>query len=68
MTALEPRALDGVRIDPKAPVRHCGTCGGTIWWGFTRAGRRNPFDVVDGQRTAVTHFSTCAQAREWSRR
>lgn len=68
MTALQPRELPDVRIDQSAVIRHCGTCGATIWWGFTRAGRRNPFDVVDGQRTAVTHFSTCPSAKLHSKR
>lgn len=65
MTALQPRELEGVRIDPSAPIRHCGSCAAEIWWGFTRAGKRNPFDIVDGVRTAITHWSTCPRVEVW---
>jgi hypothetical protein len=62
------RELRDIQIDQDAPIRHCESCGALIWWGFTATRKRNPFDVIDGARTAVTHFSTCPQAREWSRR
>jgi hypothetical protein len=64
----EGRALDGVAVDKTAPVQRCRSCGALVWWGTTKAGKSNPFDVVDGARTAVTHFSTCPQARQWSKR
>ena len=62
------RELAGVVIDEQAPIQHCRSCGASIWWGKTAKGKSNPFDVVDGVRTAVTHFSTCPQAPQWSKR
>jgi len=59
VTALEPRVLPDVHIDQAAPIKHCGTCGAEIWWGWTANQRRNPFDVQGGVRTAITHWSTC---------
>jgi hypothetical protein len=43
-------------------------CSGTIWFGRTKAGRPCPFDVVDGQKTTVTHFSTCPEVRQFERK
>jgi hypothetical protein len=62
------RVIPGVEIDTGARVQHCRSCGALIWWGKTPVGKLCPFDVVDGARTAVTHFSTCPQARDWSKR
>lgn len=62
------RVLDGVTIDETAFISHCRSCGAPIWWGKTPAGKRNPFDVQGDARTAVTHFSTCPQAKDWSKR
>ena len=66
--AAEGRVLEGVEIDAQARIEHCRSCNALIWWGRTRAGKFNPFDVVDGARTAVTHFSTCPQSQAWSRK
>jgi hypothetical protein len=65
---VEGRVLPGVDIDATAPVTQCRSCGALIWWGRTAAGKRCCFDVVDGARTAITHFSTCPDARGWSKR
>jgi hypothetical protein len=62
------RELAGVQIDAAARIQHCRSCGALVWWGKTAAGKPCPFDVVDGARTAVTHFSTCPQAKDWSKR
>jgi hypothetical protein len=62
------RVLKDIAINQQARVEHCRSCGALIWWGSTRKGKSNPFDVIDGVRTAVTHFSTCRDARQWSRR
>jgi hypothetical protein len=59
--------LNDVVIDETARVEHCRSCGALIWWGKTRAGRSNPFDVVDGARTNITHFSTCPDANKWGK-
>ena len=64
----EGRVLEGVEIDSGARIEHCRSCGALIWWGKTAKGKANPFDVVDGARTNITHFSTCPQAGQWSKR
>jgi hypothetical protein len=61
------RELPGVQIDAHARVQHCKACGALIWFGYTNAGKRCPFDVVDGARTAITHFSTCKNVRQFTR-
>jgi hypothetical protein len=60
--------LQGVQIDQNARIERCRSCGAAIWWGRTRAGKACPFDVIGLERTAQTHFSTCPQNREWSRK
>ena len=60
--------LDGVEIDESARVQHCKACNALIWFGRTKAGRPCPFDVVDGARTTVTHFSTCPEVRQFERK
>jgi hypothetical protein len=62
------RELRDIHIDDTKPVEHCRSCNALIWWGKTGSGKPNPFDVYDGARTAVTHFSTCPQANTWSKR
>ncbi len=64
----EGRVLDGVQIDVQARIERCRLCNAPMWWGRTKAGRACPFDVVDGERTAVTHFSTCPKVREMDRK
>jgi hypothetical protein len=64
----EGRVLNGVVIDGRARIQHCRSCGALIWWGKTQKGKACPFDVVDGARTAISHFSTCRDAQQWSRR
>jgi hypothetical protein len=64
----KPITLSGVEVDATAPVQHCKVCGALIWFGLTRAGKRCPFDVVDGARTTITHFSTCPEVRQFERR
>jgi hypothetical protein len=57
-----------VEIDPTARIEHCRSCGAAVWWGKTAGGKWNPFDVQDGERTRVTHFSTCPDAKRWSKK
>jgi|SRR6516164_1829187 hypothetical protein len=61
------RELAGVRIEVQAPIQHCLACGALIWFGLTKKGKACPFDVVDGARTTVTHFSTCREVRQFER-
>ena len=72
----EGRVLHGVEIPEDAPIQRCRSCGAPIWWGVTAGGRRCPFDVHlaetswtrgAAERTAITHFSTCPDARGWSK-
>jgi hypothetical protein len=64
---IEGRALSGVVIDENAPVQRCRVCPNQIWFGRTAAGKACPFDVVDGVKTTVTHFSTCPGVRHFER-
>lgn len=64
----EGRVLNGVAIDASAVIQHCRSCGALVWWGKTGKGKPCPFDVVDGARTAISHFSTCPDAKQWSKR
>lgn len=63
----KPRALAGVAVDETARVQHCKVCGALIWFGYTATGKRCPFDVVDGARTTITHFSTCPEVRQFEK-
>jgi len=62
------RYLEGVHVPLQVTVKACGSCGAAIWWGKTRAGKPNPFDMRLGKPTTITHFSTCPNAREHSKR
>lgn len=64
MTGLELK----VEVDPHAPLERCRSCGQWVWWGKTARGKANPFDVTNGVRTKVTHFSTCPDAKAWSKK
>ena len=60
-------------IDPRtgraALVKPCGTCATPIYFSYTEAGKRCPYDLdADGLPTRVSHFTTCPQARQWSRK
>lgn len=45
----------------------CRSCQAPVVWGETKAGKRAPFNLRDGRPTDELHFSTCPQAREWSK-
>jgi hypothetical protein len=62
------RALEGVEIDQSARVQACRSCGKPIWWGKTAAGKACCFDVYGRERTAITHFSTCPDAKLWTKK
>lgn len=35
-------------------------CAALMWWGYTPAGKRCPFDVApDGTHTGTSHWRTC---------
>lgn len=53
---------------PVIQIKHCQSCGAEISWGFTPKGKRCPFNVVDGRPTQQSHFETCPDAGEWSKR
>ncbi len=63
---VDGRVLPGIEVDQTARIQACRSCGKPIWWGKTAAGKSCPFDVVGRERTAVTHFSTCKDANDWS--
>lgn len=49
------------------PIERCRSCGAAIVWGKTAKGKPCPFDVVGMRVTDVSHFTTCPQAKQWSR-
>lgn len=53
---------------PVIQIKHCQSCGAPISWGFTVKGARCPFDVVDGRPTQQSHFESCPDAAQWSKR
>jgi hypothetical protein len=48
-------------IPQGTPARECRSCGATIYWVVTSAGKRMPVDP-DGE----SHFGTCPQSKSWS--
>ncbi len=58
--------------DPKTGrmtlVLACRSCMAPVWFGFTATGKRCPYNVVDGQPTEVSHFTTCNDPQRWSRK
>jgi hypothetical protein len=57
-------------VDPRtqkiALVKPCAVCRKPIYFGYTRAGKRCPYDVTeDGEPTEVSHFTTCPNIRQW---
>lgn len=53
----------------KQPMR-CRSCGASVVWTKTPAGKSIPLDLghvrgTGAQREALTHFATCPQGREW---
>lgn len=60
-------------------VTRCRSCGATVWWGETKNGKRCPYDAhlmgVDRdtldpvyERTDISHFQTCVDAKQWTKR
>jgi len=58
---------------------HCRSCHKSVFWCRTEAGKSMPFDchpepievLADGReivKASDSHFSTCPQARAWSRK
>ncbi len=56
--------------DPDATptIQFCRSCGAPIWWGLTRNGKPCPYDIVDGEPTETSHFTTCPDAKAWTRK
>lgn len=44
----------------------CRSCGAEIVFGYTAAGKRCPYDFVDGQVTSTSHFATCDNPKRFS--
>lgn len=47
---------------PEGDPGKCRSCGAPVIWGYTKAGKRCPFDP-DG----TSHFATCPQAKTWTK-
>jgi hypothetical protein len=59
--------------DPKtgvtARVAECKSCHQAIYWGYTAAGKRCPYDVsAEGEPTTSSHFASCPHAKQWTKR
>ena len=57
----------------EVPISRCRSCAAPIWWGTTAKGKRCPFDVhtldsVDVVASNTSHFRTCKDARDWTRK
>ncbi len=46
-------------------VMACRVCNALVYFGFTANGRRCPFDVIDGQPTEISHFTSCPRVSDW---
>jgi len=58
---------------PQGKVEHCRSCGASIVWANTPKGRAVPLSLAtvqehDGKRYALSHFTDCPQAKEWSKK
>jgi hypothetical protein len=54
---------------PLAQTEHCRSCQAPIVWGKTAAGKDCPYDVDhNGDATTISHFTTCPDAGDWSKR
>ena len=54
-----------------AQPTHCASCGASIVWTRTAAGKPIPLSLatartINGQRVAQSHFVDCEHAKEWS--
>jgi hypothetical protein len=45
-------------------AQRCRSCGAPVEWRRTAAGKWCPYDAG----TATSHFTTCPDAKDWSRR
>lgn len=54
----------------RPPVARCRSCSAPVWWGTTAAGKSCPFnyDLVTATATRESHFRTCPQASQHSKR
>lgn len=61
------RAVAAYRIET-VTAKFCKSCGREIVWGTTEAGKRCPYDADEcGHATAVSHFTTCPNAKQHSK-
>ncbi len=49
-------------------VTHCRSCGAAIYWAETQAGRLCPYDIIDGEASGRSHFVSCPQRAQWSKK
>jgi hypothetical protein len=47
-------------------VLPCRVCGKPVYFSLTENGKRCPYDLVDGRPTRTSHFTSCANVREWT--
>lgn len=61
-TLIDPRTGRATLVLP------CRSCGKPVYFGFTKAGKRCPYDVIEGEPTDTSHFTTCTEPGKWSRK
>jgi ssDNA-binding Zn-finger/Zn-ribbon topoisomerase 1 len=54
--------------DAPTKIEHCHSCGAAIVWGTTAKGKACPFDLNADGTQGASHFTTCPDARGWSRK
>jgi hypothetical protein len=60
--------MSEAQITAYGPTIPCRSCGQPIAFGWTAAGKKCPYDVVDGKVTMTSHFATCTDPQRWSRK
>lgn len=71
-TFLEAPAPGWYEVPAGAAVERCRSCGTSIVWGSTAAGKAVPLNTdlittIAGKRYGLTHFATCPHGRSWRR-
>lgn len=60
-------------VPEAAAIQSCRSCGASIVWTNTPAGKAIPLSVAsietrNGVRFALSHFADCPEGREWRKR
>lgn len=61
------RELDRA-INPSIAIVQCQSCKAPIYWGLTANGKRCPYNVIEGRATNESHFKTCPNSSDHSKK